>query len=100
QGVGVHRGIGGRRPIGGCRGVRSRRDRRIKGFGGSAMNTLYHQLFHALDELPQQLLGDREHVRSLLEMEVDEAGGYVSSQVGDFIEMLLDEYCMAQSHAA
>ena len=64
------------------------------------MSTLYHQLFRALDELPEQLLVDREHVRSLLEMEVDQAGGYVSTQVGDFIEMLLDEYCAAQTRAA
>jgi hypothetical protein len=62
--------------------------------------TLYHVLFRALDEMPEELLNDRAQVRALLEMEVESAGGFVSPRVEDFLDMLLDEYCAASSRAA
>ena len=62
--------------------------------------TLYHQLFGALDALPEQLLSDRAQVRALLEMEVESAGGFVSPPIDDFLDMLLDEYCAASNRAA
>ena len=62
--------------------------------------TLYHQLFRAVDALPAELLDSPERLRGLLEQEVESAGGYWSSQVEEYVTMLLDEFCMAGNRAA
>jgi hypothetical protein len=64
------------------------------------MNATLHHIFAYLDGLPALMLGDRATIRALLEKELEEAGAYMTPQVDDYLEMLLDEYCAVSSRAA
>ena len=62
--------------------------------------TLLHQLFTAADSLPEELARDQNALRGILEQEVQDAGGYWSRQVEDYVDMLLAEFCEPTSRAA
>jgi hypothetical protein len=55
--------------------------------------SLYHTLFTRADTLPRELLDAPGYLRDYLLAQVEEQHGYPSSQVEEYVAMLVEEFC-------